>query len=268
MPSLQTVKQRVAEADALQNTGGLLTRKVEAAVQSMLKSKLRPNQPWDKITVVDRSGSMGSAYPDHVQTVLDRDLAFSAVVSDAGKVPVIFFDDRIEELTVELNNFYGLIAKKNIRARGTTDLTKALRRVAEITGNVDVLTGEPTKRLAEKPAFVSIVFDGAPDDKQGAMDVIRRLSWRAVEFKGLYVGKRFKDAAQKKPTPGWQFLLDLDDNIPVGKPFSRGGRLFDNFDAKDTETLAGMNDADYYDAMFDEVPKALQDMREHKLLVA
>lgn len=280
MPNLQQIKQRVAEADAQQGTNGLMTSKVDAAVKGLLRNKLNPNQKWQKILVVDRSGSMGSAYPTHVQAVMDRDLGFSVLVDDDMKVPAIFFDNRLEELEISLDDFHNLLARKGIRARGTTDLTSALRRVAEITGNGDLFPQsssrwgrsapepEPTIRPMKVPAFVTIVFDGRPDDPTTAMNAIRRMSWRAIEFKLLFVGRRFQDSAQKRPTPGWQFVVDLDDNIPVGVPFAQGGRLFDNVDAKSTESLAVMTDDEYYDAQFDEVPQALAAMRQHQLLVA
>lgn len=268
MPNLQEIKTRVAEADARQGTNGLLTRKVDAAAKSLLRKKLNPNQKWQKILVVDRSGSMGAAYPKHVQDVVNRDLGFSVLVDDDMKVPTIFFDNRLEELVVSLDDFHNLVERRGIRARGTTDLTSALRRVAEITGNGDLFSGrsEPTIRQMAIPAFVTIVFDGRPDNAASTEDAIRRMSWRGIEFKLLFVGRKFEDRAEKKPTKGWKFVMDLDDNIPVGVPFNKGGRLFDNVDAKSTESLSAMTDEGYYDAMFDEVPKALADMRGLKLI--
>lgn len=280
MSNLQQIKQRVAAADAQQGTNGLMTSKVNAAVRGLLRNKLNPNQKWQKILVVDRSGSMGSAYPTHVQSVMDRDLAFSVLVDDDMKVPAIFFDGQLEELVIDLDDFHNLLVRRGIRARGTTDLTKALYRVAEITGNGDLFSStggrwgrstsepEPTVRSMKVPAFVTIIFDGRPDNPASAMNAIRRMSWRAIEFKLLFVGPKFQDRAETRPTPGWQFVVDLDDNIPVGVPFAQGGRLFDNVDAKSTESLATMTDDEYYDAQFDEVPQALAAMRQHQLLVA
>lgn len=277
MSNLQEIKQRVAEADAQQGTNGLLTAKVNAAAKGLLRNKLNPNQKWQKILVVDRSGSMGSAYPTHVQSVMDRDLAFSVLVDDDGEVQAVFFDNRLEEVTIKLNDFHNLLARKGIRARGTTDLTSALHWVANVTGNGDLFAQssrwgrsepEPTIRPMKVPAFVTIVFDGRPDNPASAMNAIRRMSWRAIEFKLLFVGKKFEDRAETRPTPGWKFVVDLDDNIPVGVPFAQGGRLFDNVDAKSTESLAIMTDDEYYDAQFDEVPQALAAMRQHQLLVA
>lgn len=264
MPNLATVKQRVAAADAAQGTGGLLTRKVDAAVQGLMRKKLNPNQKWQKVLVVDRSGSMGYSYPDEVQDAVNRDLAFAVIVDDDGKVPTCFFDHNIEELIVGLDDFHNLISRRGITARGSTDLAGALRWVAETTGNGDLFRSgmlggsrQPEARKMDTPVFATIITDGAPDDKRRAVEAVQRLSYRAIVLKFIYVGDNMA---------GWRFLEQLDDDIPVGTSFDRGGRLFDNVDSKKFASLASADDAAFYDAMFDEVPAALAAMKQHGLL--
>ena len=265
MPNLATVKARTQAADAAQGTGGLLTSKVDAAVKGLMRNKLNPNQQWQVVLPVDRSGSMGYSYPNEVQDAIDRTLAFAALVDDDGSVPVIFFDSQLQEITVKLDNFYGLVARERISARGSTDLTSALKRVAEITGNGDLFASggwgrrapKPAPRKMNVPAFVPIITDGAPNDRESARDAVQRLSFRGIELKFIYVGH---------DESGWRFLQSLDDDIPVGVPYEQGGRLFDNVDAKRFDSLASAGDDAFYDAMFDEVPGALAAMRQHGLI--
>ena len=105
MPNLQAVKAKVAAADAKNGTGGLMAKKVDAAVKGMMAKKVNPNQVWQVVLVVDRSGSMGHEYRSGaVQDVVDRVLGFSVIVDDDGEVPAIFFDHRVEEHKIELAN--------------------------------------------------------------------------------------------------------------------------------------------------------------------
>ena len=259
MPNLQTVKAKVAAADAAQRTGGLMTRKVDAAVSALMRAKLNPNQAWQVVLVLDRSGSMDDEYrAGSPQEAVDRALGFAVLVDDDGQVPTLFFDNRIEEVTVDLDNFHQLVQRNRISARGSTDLTSALRRAGEIVGLGSLFQGRaPQVSKLQTPAYIIVVTDGQPDDARGATDAIRRLSYGPAEIKFLYVGHN---------EAGWKFLEGLDDDIPVGVSYERGGRLFDNVDAKRFSALRTTTDAVFYDAMFDEVPGALAAMRQHGLI--
>lgn len=267
MANLQTTKAKVAAADAQQGTGGLMTKKVDAAVKVMLTKKVNPNQVWQVFGLVDRSGSMGNEYANgHVQEAVDRALGFAVIVDDDGSVPTAFFDDRLETHEIKLDDFHRYLERNRITARGTTNLAGALEWVARETGNGDVLSSggglfrkggsAPTVKKMDTPAFVICVTDGRPDDPDAATDIIRRLSYRGVFLKFLFVG----DDAR-----GWAYLESLDDDIPVGVPFERGGRLVDNVDAKRMSSL-GKDDAPFYDAMFDEVTTYLAAARENGLI--
>lgn len=272
MPNLQQVKQKVAAADAAQNTGGRMAKKVDAATKAMLTKKVNPNQPWDVILVVDRSGSMGREYDSgHVQDAVERGLAFAVLIDDDGIVPTIFFDDQLQEVKVSLDNFHGLLRREGISARYTTDLTAALRRVADMTGNGDLFdrgggfgrrsVASPEVRKADKPVFVIIITDGLPDNEKTATDAIRRLSYRGVFVKFIFVGTNQR---------GLDYLdyLDDDDNVnmPVGVPFEQGGRYIDNVDTKAFKSLGDAPDGVFFESMFDEVDKYLGQARTGGLL--
>jgi hypothetical protein len=267
MPNLATVKQKVAEADAKQGTGGLLTKKVDAAVKGMMAKKVNPNQPWQSVLVVDRSGSMDGEYRSgSVQDAVERALGFAVIVDDDGDVPAVFFDHSVFTREVKLNNFHDFINRERIGAGGSTNLTDALKAAAEITGNGDLFKGsgmfhrgaaKPSIQKMATPAFITVVTDGVPNDPRSAADVIRACSFRAMFFKFLYVGH---DAG------GWRFLESLDDDIPVGVPIEQGGRLIDNVDAKKMGNLSGVADDVFYDAMLDEVSTYLTAAKANGLI--
>lgn len=268
MADLQRAKQKAADADQAQGTGGLMTKKVNAAARSLMTRKVNPNQVWGVFGVVDRSGSMNNLYRDGtVQEVVQRLLGFAVIVDDDGTVPAIFFDHSIIEHEIKLDDFHDYVNRNRIRAGGSTGLTAALEAVARATGNGDLLGNgggfmrrsapKPSVRKMSTPAYVVIVTDGRPDDTRSAADLIRRLSYRGLFLKFLYVGN---------DRTGWQFLEGLDDDIPVGVPYERGGRLVDNVDAKNVGDIKVMSDEAFYDAMFDEVNTWLAAARQQGLI--
>jgi len=267
MANLATVKQKVAEADAQQGTGGLLTKKVDAAAKGLLAKKVNPNQQWQVVLVPDKSYSMDREYTrGSVQEVVERTLGFAVIVDDDGSVPAVFFGGNIAEYTIDLNDFHEYIQRNNIRPDGGTPLTEALQKVAEITGNGDLVKSggffnrsepKPSVRKMNTPAYVVIVTDGLPNNKDSATDLIRRLSYRGLFLKFLYVGN---DSA------GWEYLDSLDEGIPVGVPYEQGGRLIDNVDAKNLGNIASMSDEEFYAAMFDEAGSWLVAARANGLI--
>jgi len=266
MVNLATVKQKAAEADAKQGTGGLMTRKVDAAAKTMLKQKVNPNQIWAVVGVFDRSGSMGNEYADGtVQELAERVLAFSVIVDDDGTVPTFFFDHDVFRREIKLNDFHGYLKKNGIRAGGSTGLTEALEAVAKETGNGDLLGGgffhraaaAPTAKKAATPSFVVIVTDGRPDNAASARDMIRKLSYRGVFLKFLFVGH---------DRQGWEFLRGLDSDIPVGVPYEHGGRLIDNVNAQNMGSVRNMSDEEFFSAMFAETTDWLQSARQAGLI--
>ncbi len=265
MANLQTIKQKAADADAQHGTGGLLTKKVDAAAKSLMANKVNPNQQWQVVAVVDRSGSMRDEYNSGaVQNAIDIALGFALIVDDDGNVPTVFFDDRLETHTIDTGNFHGFLNKYGIRARNTTDLTSALHEVAKITGNGDLFSGgggmfrrgggtKPTVKHMQMPAYAIVITDGVPNDTGSATDAIRALSYRGIFLKFIYVGDVSVDRSGEPRDPGLRFLMSLDDDIPVGVPYERGGRLIDNVDVKPLGSMMGASDGVIYDAMFDEV---------------
>ena len=270
MANLATVKQKAAEADAQQGTGGLLTKKVDAAAKGLLAKKVNPNQQWQVILVGDKSYSMDSEYHrGTVQEVVERTLGFAVIVDDDGTVPAVFFGGNIAEYEIKLNDFHQYLQRNNIHTDGNTPLTEALQRVANITGNGDLVRSSgggifhrnteprPSVSKMDTPAYVVIVTDGRPNDPSSATDLIRRLSYRGLFLKFLFVGN---DRA------GWEYLESLDDDIPVGVPYEQGGRLIDNVDAKNLGSISTMSDEEFYAAMFDEAGTWLTAARTNGLI--
>jgi hypothetical protein len=268
MANLAVAKKKAETADAQQNTGGLLTRKVNAAAKSLLTNKVNPNQAWQVIANVDKSYSISSEYDNgNVQEVLERALGFAVIVDDDGSVPAVFFGGNIAEYTVKLDDFHGFVRSKGIRCDGSTPLAESLMAVAKQTGNGDLFEGgggffrrrpsAPTVKKMATPAFVIIITDGAPDNQEAAVDAVQRLSYRGVFLKFLYVGHDRR---------GWEFLEKLDDEIPVGVSYEQGGRLVDNVDSKRMDSLSGMSDEQFYAAMLDEVTGWLEVAKAKNLI--
>jgi Mg-chelatase subunit ChlD len=268
MANLATAKQKAADADAQQGTGGLLTKKVDAAAKGLLAKKVNPNQQWQVILVPDKSYSMEREYQrGTVQEVVERTLGFAVIVDDDGSVPAVFFGGNIADYTIQLSDFSRYIERNHIGVDGSTPLTEALAKVANLTGNGDLLKSggglfrrdepKPSVRKMDTPAYVVIVTDGVPNDKASATDIIRKLSYRGLFLKFLYVGNDAK---------GWAFLESLDDDIPVGVPYEQGGRLIDNVDAKNLGNISSMSDEDFYAAMFDEAGTWLTAARTNGLI--
>lgn len=262
MPSLAIVKEKVAAADAQQGAGGSLIRKVDASARAMIKKRVNPNQPWQVILVGDKSYSMSGQW-GNVQDAVERTLGFAVIADDDGSVPAVFFGGNIKKYTVRLSDFHGFVERERIRPDGGTPLAEALREVAEITGNGDLFgRSSPQVRKMATPAFATIVTDGAPNDRRAATRAVQLLSYRAVFLKFLFVG----DVNDRDARRGWEYLEALDDDIPVGVPFERGGRLIDNVDSKNMGELHGVTDEVFYEAMYDEVMPWLENARANGLL--
>ncbi|HEU4913824.1 MAG TPA: VWA domain-containing protein [Candidatus Saccharimonadales bacterium] len=276
MPNLQLVKQKVQEAD--KRTGGSLLTKVTAAQTVMVKKRVNPNQQWEVILLVDASGSMDPWYRNgSVQQTVERALGFAVIVDDDGKVPVVTFgqrkpgvrgnprseEDLINRYVVDLGNYHGFIQNNGIYADWGTPMTEAVIHAADIAGHGDLFPGgvvntrnEPVIRASNKTTLVVVACDGRPNSPRSMSDAIRVFSHRSAEFKFLFVGNDER---------GWDYLESLDDDIPVGRPFNRGGRLFDNVDSKRVDLRA--SDEKFYEDMLDELPSARAAMVQHGLLV-
>lgn len=264
MANLAQTKKKVAEADAKQGTGGLMTSKVDKAAKAMMANRVNPNQVWAVVGVVDRSGSMAPEYRDGtVQEIVNRMLAFSLIVDDDGTVPTIFFDNQVMQVDIQLDDFHDYLSRNRIGAGGTTDLTAALEAAARETGNEDVIpTGggrggflrrgsnrDPEPRKATTPAYVIIVTDGAPNDPASATEMLRRLSFRGVFVKILFVG----DDAR-----GWNYVDGLDNALK--------GCYIDNVNTQNMGDVKRMSDDEFFNAMFAEVNDWLPNARAKGLI--
>jgi Mg-chelatase subunit ChlD len=270
MPNLGIVKQKVADAD--KRTGGSLLVKVNAAQAAMVRKRVNPNQQWEVILLIDASASMENWYRNKsVQKAVERALAFAVIVDDDGTVPVVTFGQRKPEVTgqprteqdlirrymVDLSNYHGFVDNNGITADWGTPMTEAIQEAADIAGHGDLFTtgGTPERRKSNKASLVITLCDGRPNNAQSCSDAIRRCSSRAMEFKFLFVGDDQR---------GWGYLEGLDDDIPVGKSYRRGGREFDNVDAKQVN----LNDSDdkFFDDMLDELASARAEMARLQLV--
>lgn len=210
---------------------------------------------------------MGNEYRNGtVQEVVERMLGFAVLVDDDGSVPLIFFDNRIDQREVKLDDFHNYVSRNRIDAGGTTDLAGALATLAQETGNGDLVShgglfrrggGTPSPKKSDMPVYAIVVTDGLPDDPESATDMIRKLSYRGVFLKFLFVGHDRR---------GWNYLDTLDNDLPVGVPYERGGRLVDNVNAQNVGDIRHISDDMFYEMMFAEVNEWLPAARANGLI--
>lgn len=176
----------------------------------------------EAVMLLDHSGSMVRDYENGtVQKLVERALGFALQIDADGTIPVIRFDSNIHDaIDVNLNN-YADIARTKLYQRsrmGSTDLARALGEVFKMAKKTD------------KPLFVIVITDGAPDSQTAATEMVRKLAAYPVFLKFIAI----------QPIA---YLQTLDD---------MGGRVIDNADSKFIDDPAGMADLAFSDALVDE----------------
>ncbi|GLY08288.1 VWA domain-containing protein [Actinoplanes sp. NBRC 101535] len=178
------------------------------------------------VLVLDHSASMHTDYRHgHVQTLVERVLAFAMQVDVDGLVPVIPFDTHVRpDVATTVHTYPGVVDREiwHPQGMGSTNLTAALHTVQTLAADTD------------QPLLAAIVTDGDPNNKQTATRAVAELSRYPVFLKILAI----------RDVP---YLAQLDD-------MRADLRLVDNVDTKTFPQPATITDLQFADAMADEWP--------------
>lgn len=226
-----------ANVSLIKANGVSFEKKVQSAV-NMQKALGVGGLRWDVIALLDESYSMDRLFANGtVQTVTERALAWTAGVDADGMAPVGGFAAGFKwHGEVDLTNVMGIVNSEGWGTWGGTDLTSGLREALDVA------------KQATNPVFMFIVTDGAPNDRQSAVKLIKEMSQYPIFVKILLVGN---DSGGKNFV---EYLDDLEKHEPAG-------RLFDNVDAQHIVDPTGVSDDDFNKAMTEELADAIQSMK-------
>ncbi|AXH67322.1 hypothetical protein SEA_WOFFORD_169 [Streptomyces phage Wofford] len=229
-----------ANVSLIKQNGVNFEKKVNSAVS--LQKDMGVANRFDVIGLIDESYSMDDLFDNGtVQEITERILAWTAGVDADGMAPVGGFASGFEwHGEIDLSNVMGCASTWN--TWGGTDLTAGLREAFEVA------------KGADNPVYLFIVTDGAPNDRQAVIDLIAQMSEYPIFIKIVLVGD---DPQGKKFV---EYLDDLEKHEP-------GRRLFDNTDAQHIRDASRVSDDDFNKAMTEEVPSAIDAMRQVGLVV-
>lgn len=228
--------QPAANVSLIKNNGVDFVKKVDSAVK--LQKDMGVGNRFDVIALIDESGSMGHLFRNGtVQAVTERALAWTAGVDADGMAPVGGFASGFKwHGEVDLSNVMGIVDREGWTTWGSTDLAAGLREAFEVA------------KQADNPVYLFVVTDGAPNDRQAVIQLVKDMSEYPIIIKFLLIGT---------DSYGKQFLEYIDD-LEQHEP---GGRLFDNVDTQHIENVSSVSDDDFNKAMTEEVPEAIAAMR-------
>jgi len=209
--------------------------------------------------VLDYSGSMGQQYKNGaMQRLAEKALVLGTQLDDDGAIDFFVFDSAAAHLgEITIDNYKGSIDRLTKgRRMGTTNYAAAFRTVRDHYG----LAGGTTEKRgffgkktvtnaaakADQPVYAIFLTDGAPDSKAAAVKAITEVSTAPIFWKFLSIGREPMDFLQK--------LDDLTD------------RFVDNADYKPIGDVDKFSDNDLFEALLDEYPEYLNEIRAKGLI--
>ncbi|QGH78325.1 hypothetical protein SEA_TRIBUTE_162 [Streptomyces phage Tribute] len=226
--------QPAANVSLIKQNGVSFEKKVQSAVK--LQKNLGVDNRFDVIALIDESYSMDGLFADGtVQAIAERALAWTAGVDADGMAPVGGFASGFKwHGEIDLTNVMGCASSWG--TWGGTDLAAGLKAAFEVA------------KGADNPVYLFVVTDGAPNDRQAVVKLVKEMSQYPIFIKFLLVGN---------DRSGKQFLEYLDDL----ETHEGASRLFDNVDTQHIQNVSRVSDDDFNKAMTEEVPSAIQAMR-------
>ncbi|WNM73019.1 hypothetical protein SEA_PERSIMMON_163 [Streptomyces phage Persimmon] len=223
-----------ANVSLIKQNGVDFVKKVDSAVK--LQKNLGVDNRFDVIALIDESYSMDHLFADGtVQAIAERALAWTAGVDADGMAPVGGFASGFKwHGEIDLTNVMGCASSWG--TWGGTDLAAGLKAAFEVA------------KGADNPVYLFVVTDGAPNDRQAVVKLVKEMSQYPIFIKFLLVGN---------DRLGKQFLEYLDDL----ESNEGASRLFDNVDTQHIQNASRVSDDDFNKAMTEEVPSAIQAMR-------
>lgn len=205
-----------------------MMKKVDASRVSLEKKNLTGYRMAVR-AYIDSSGSMSNFYSrGTVQELTERALGFALAIDDDGEIPVATFSwDHVHRADVNIENYQGVVNRKNFFDGGGTNLSASL---------ADLLKVAKKLKKNDDPIYALIVTDGAPNDRADVAKRVKDLAEYKVFIKFLVVGT---------DSSAWSYVSGLDDMTT--------GRKIDNVDAQKVNNPASLTDAQFADIMVEEL---------------
>lgn len=214
--------------------------------------------------VLDYSGSMRNQYSSGaMQRLAEKALALGVNLDDDGAIDFFVFDSSAAYLgEITLDDYRGSVDRlTGGRRMGTTDYAGAFRAVRDhffpgqnavvtekrgLFGRKQTVTPAQGTGPADAPVYALFLTDGVPDSKAEAVRAITEVSSTPIFWKFLSIGRESIEFLEK--------LDDLND------------RFVDNADYKPVGNVDAIGDAELFEALMDEYPGWLQQVRAKGLI--
>jgi hypothetical protein len=224
----------------------------------------------------DYSGSMFNQYKDGtMQRLAEKLLALGTQIDDDGAIDLFVFDTEAAYLgEVNIHNYQGAIERyTNGRRMGTTNYAAAFKLIEKhygfggnsVTASPETSAGglgglfgkkkpavagvaaTPLTSPANEPVLILFLTDGAPNNRNEAVQTITDASYSPIFWQFLSIGA--------EPIPFLEKLDDLD------------GRYIDNADYKPVGNVDTISDATLFDLILDEYPAWVLEERRRGQIV-
>lgn len=234
------LEKRLSLAKDLERSAPKLLDLSKKAAISLEKRNLGEHKA--KVAIcLDISASMSSLYSSGiVQQFVERILALGCRLDDDGSIDVFLFGEqgyKPEDITVK--DFSGYIPNliREFPLEYDTKYAKAMELVRRhYVPNYSPNNNKPSP--LEYPVYVMFVTDGAPSDKQAAIQHMTSASFEPIFWQFMGVGGG-----------SFSFLEKLDD---------LSGRFVDNADFFSVKSLNSMSDDQLFDKLMNEYPAWLK----------
>jgi hypothetical protein len=241
--------------------------------QTVIDGKRLQGQKSKLGIAFDYSGSMFNQYKDGtMQRLAEKLLALGTQLDDDGAIDLFVFDTEAAYLgEVNIHNYQGAIERyTKTRRMGTTNYAAAFKLIenhygfgvstppaAAATGFGGLFGKKkavepaaprvPLTSPAKEPVLILFLTDGAPNNRNEAVQTITEASYSPIFWQFLSIGA--------EPIP---FLEKLDD---------LGGRYIDNADYKPVGNVDNLSDATLFDLILDEYPAWVLEERKRGQIV-
>lgn len=249
--------------------------KIRAQAPSLLSLAKTASQAVDvsglngqtaKVAVaLDYSGSMGSVYRSGaMQRLVEKALALATQFDDDGAIDFFVFDSKAAYLgEITIDDFASSVDRLTRgRHMGTTNYADAFLTIRNQfgfappapakRGFLGLGKGQPSTTSpgvaapADIPVYVLFLTDGAPDDKNAAIQALTEVSTSPIFWKFLSIGQQ-----------SMTFLEQLDTLTQ---------RFVDNANYEPIGDVDSISDAVLFEKMLTEFPDWLQEVRNKGLI--
>lgn len=225
-----------------------LTKQAEASKLSLEKVNLN-NHTARVVLVLDVSGSMEGLYSSgKVNELVKRVLPIGLGFDDDGEIDVYAFGTNAKSIGgYGLSNYRQCVSDVLAKTSWSgTRYESALKLIDDKYGN------------STQPVYVIFVTDGDTENKEGAAELVRKMSSKPCFLQFVGLGEDVRPQTKKKTgffaslsrsLSSFTFLEKLDD-LP--------GRVVDNANFFAIKDPTSLSDAEFYDLLMAEYPEWLK----------